>query len=369
MKAELTSSGEGGGVVLDQVTRALGVQGTDFSMLAPKVQGQRTRISVDQSRDTGRPIRLRLTVSFEGPHHEKPEDDDQPVIALRQESEVDVRDKARALTHEVQLGYENFDSTVFIDNDSTEADVRRIFSKEASRQAAMRLLEAGYLVRISVHRITASRMIERFEQDRPIVAGPVMDALEDLRILSRAGGPTPGTKPVRRGSRLLIVSISTLLFSFLYAWGMRANWAASWGLGIIGLVVGAAVAIFSRPSIEEACSGDSQSGQRSRSIVGAFSVSAAALVFGTIVFLNGALDKDEPTLRHGVVISVPRSRTNNRGEATIVRWRDGSTSSIARWLEWNPGYSVGQRVVEYEYPGALGFSWSYVVGDTDGSLR
>lgn len=365
MKAQLTSSRTGGGVVLDRVTEALGVAGGDLSSLGLRVQGQRSTVAVDTDRQTNRPIRLRLSVSFESPRDEKLDEDDQPVIALRQETAVDERDKARALTHEVQLGYEKFDSTVFIDNDSTEADVRRIFSKEATRQAAMRLLDAGFLVRISVHRVTATRPIDRAEKDRPIAPGPVVDALEDLLLMARAGGPKPGTRPTRRGSRLQLVAGGTLLFSLIYAWGMHANWAASWVLASFGLVVGGAVAIFSRPAIEEACAGDSRSGQRSRNIVGAFAGSAAALVFGTIMLLNGALDRGEPTLRHGVVISVPRSRLSKRGETTIVRWRDGSTSSIDRYLEWTPEYSVGQRVVEYEHPGALGFSWSYVVRDQD----
>ncbi len=357
MDAQLTSSRDGGGVVLEQVTAALRVEGSDFSRLDLKVAGRRASLAIQQDTETRRARGLRLSVAFEGLQRAEGEDDDvAPSILLRRETAADESDKARDLTREVQVGYEKFDHAVFIDNDSSEADVRRILSKEATRQAVLRLLEAGFVVRVSVRQVTATRSLAA--EEKRLGAQPVLDALEDLLIVSRAGGPKAGERPGRRGSSLLWGASAVLALSLIYAWAVHANWPASIGLAIFGLVVAGAVAIFSRPAIEAACSGDSGSGPRSRNLIGAFSTAAGALVFGAILHVNGALDSAPPQVRRGVVISVPLigERADGATAATLVRWEDGSTSNVNKWLEWTR-FGLNERVVEYVHPGALGFTW------------
>ena len=68
-------------------------------------------------------------------------------ILLRREIEADELDKACDLAREVQLGCEKFEHAVFIDNDSSEADVQRILAKEATRQLSFSRVVSPSLLR------------------------------------------------------------------------------------------------------------------------------------------------------------------------------------------------------------------------------
>lgn len=82
--------------------------------------------------------------------------------------------------------------------------------------------------------------------------------------------------------------------------------------------------------------------------------STAALVFGAVVHLNGALDSSEGEVWRGVLTSSGSSRGGPfRYDPVDVRWDDGSASTI----RGERSMKKGDRLTERRHPGALGFEW------------
>lgn len=350
-RTQLLSSSGDGGATLDELAAALGLDGGGYSRLGLKLAGQRASVALEQRqrRDSEEVVAVVLTVKFEGGASSSATGDEAPSIVLRREGEGDARDKERGLTVEVQTGYSGFDHAVFINNDSSEADVRRILSREATRQAVLRLLEAGHpVVRISTTGVSVRQPVE----NGVVPTEPVLEALEDLLVVARAGGPKDAA-PKRRGELLLVLAIAGCTAAVCYGVVASQAWPTTLLLLGLGAVAGGLVAFFSRPAIEWACAGDSSSGSRATTVVVLLAIGSGGLISGGLAHLNGALDDSEGEAWHGEVTS---RTTSLRRRATIlprttVRWEDGSTSAIYG------DYSLGDRLTERRHPGALGWEW------------
>lgn len=350
--AQLVSSKPGGRGVLDELTSALGLDVPDPSRLGLRVAGQRVDLRVELVDGVAQAVLV--TARFEGPRPPAGESDEPaPSILLRREQTQDRRDKTRGLTREVQTGFQGFDHAVFIDADASDDDVRRILSKEATRQAVLRLLDEGHFaVRISTTGVTVKHPLEGGHVD----VERLLAALEDLLIVARAGGPR-GTASTKRGELLLGVAVGGCTLMAAYAFLAWSAWTTSLLVAGIGVVVGGAAALFSRPSVEAACAGDSGSGKRSAAVVALVGVAAAALTFGALVHANGALDRSEGEEWRGVIVDVwhgKLQRSAERGQQRItVRWRDGSSSTC----RWSGFAEQGDHFSEVRHRGALGFEW------------
>lgn len=355
-RAQLTTSSGGGGTALDELTSELGLEAGDYARLGLRLAGQRVQVSLERrSRDevgAGEVEGVVLSVKFEGKHADTA--DTQPNIVLRRERDADVQEKDRGLTVGVQTGYPGFDHAVFIDNDSSEADVRRILRLEATRQAVLRLLDAGHAaVRISTTGVTVRQRVK----GGVVRAAPVLDALEDLLIVSRAGGPRDAAPP-KRGELVLGLAVALCTAAIAYAGLAWAAWPTSFAVSGIGLIAGAIVAFFARPSVETAMSGDSSSGRRAALATVLVGFTVAGFVFGGLEHANGALDDSKGKEWRGVITatsaaSASRHRSTDRHRTLEVRWSDGSTER----LRYESGVSVGDHVFETRHPGALGFPW------------
>ncbi len=357
-RAQLVSSSGRGDGALDELVSALGVEGSGAARLVLRLAGQRVQVGLERrGSDEQSPAvtGVVLTVKFER-GRARSSDDAPPSIVLRHEGNADDRDKERGLVREVQLGYARFDHAVFIDNDSSEEDVRRILSKEATRQAVLRLLDAGHFaVRIS----TTGVSVHHQAKDGVIRTGPVLDALEDLLIVARAGGPKDAA-PTRRGETLLGVGVGLTTALVAYGWLAYRAWPTTLAVVGVGLVAGLIVAFFSRPSLEAACAGDSNSARRALVLLLLVALSTTGLVFGALEHLNGALDDSSGDLWRGVVepglvvhIGLSRRGFVSESNPVNVRWDDGSTSVVNASFMVRPG----DRVSELRHPGALGFPW------------
>lgn len=360
-RAQLLSSSDGGGEALYGLASALGIDGHDFSRLALKLAGQRVIITLErrsQAPDFEHRLErttleaIVLTVKFEG----APDADASANIVLRRERDADVRDKDRGLTVEVQTGFPGFDHAVFIDNDSSEADVRRVLSKEATRQAVLRLLDAGHgSIRISATGVTVKQRLKRETVD----VEAVLTALEDLLIVARAGGPREAARG-KRGELLFGVGVALCTAAVAYAWLCYQWWSTTLLVLGIGVVAGAITAFLTRPAIEAACSGDSGSSKRSAAVLALFAFAAGAFVVGGLVHANGALDGSESELWRGVVAdiqdttSVDRNNKRSSRHTTVLRWQDGTETTITGS---DLGVRKGDRVTERRHAGALGWEW------------
>lgn len=350
----MSSSGKGDGALDGLVSQLQLDEGRGASRLELKLAGRRVHVATEhRDRQNLQLEGVRLSVEFErapgtaDAGSQSP--DSGPRIVLRREHEDDVTDKDRGLTREVQTGFAGFDHAVFIDNDSSEADVLRVLATEATRQAVLRLLEAGHHAVL----ITSSRVTVRHPVNDGVVrAGPVMDALEDLLIVARAGGPKESA-PSRRGELLTLIGCGVSAAAGCYGWLTWSAWPTSLGIGSLGVIAGAIVAFFSRPTVEAACSGDSASARRAATLLGLCWFTSAALVFGGVVHLNGALDDSEGEVWHGVLTSTGARRRPFSFDPVGVRWSDGSTSII----NGDSFMRAGDRITERRHPGAFGFGW------------
>ena len=348
----MASSGEGEGA-LDEFVSQLQLEGRGSSRLELKLAGRRVHVALEHSnRDSGNPQLegVRLEVEFERAPGSKSEFKDAgPRIVLRREHADDVTDKDRGLTREVQTGFAGFDHAVYVDNDSSEADVHRVLATEATRQAVLRLLDAGHRTVL----ITSNRVIVRQAVNEGVVrAGPVLDALEDLLIVARAGGPKDAAPP-RRGELLTLIGSGVSAAAGCYGWLTWNTWPTSLGILSLGLIAGAIVAFFSRPAVEGACSGDSSSARRATTLLLLCAFTTAALIFGGVVHLNGALDDSEGEVWRGVLTSNGARRKPFSYDPVGVRWNDGSTSTI----NGDSFMRAGDRITERRHPGAFGFGW------------
>ncbi|MEW5741048.1 MAG: hypothetical protein AB1938_19155 [Myxococcota bacterium] len=336
---------------LNDVAEALGVTYRGGEALDVRIDGQRARLQLiisfdgDGVRRFDRVEGLELLVFFEGA---PPPRSDDANILLRVEDGADRAAKKRGVAVEVQLGSPGFDREVYIDNTSSEADVRRILAKEATRQAVRRLL-AGHVHAI---RITPQYARVKLEPRGEVFeARPILEALEDLLIVARAGGPKDPA-PAQRGLTLLTgLGVSTALAG-LYAWYSANEWPAGLGPLFIGGACGALVAFFSRPALESAMRGGSGSGRRVGFSLLLLWAAVGLAVTGALTHLNGALDDSKATKRTGVVASVAEGSVGERVQVRI-RWKDGEDERL--WTPFAP--RKGDRVTEYSHPGALGFDW------------
>lgn len=352
-RAQLVSSSDAGGGALDELVSRLGLEGTGFSRLGLKLAGRQVEVALDftdadpEALRSGKTLEgVRLSVEFERGGAAKDSDEASPTIVLRREHQLDVRDKERGLTREVQTGYERFDHAVFIDNDSTEADALQVLRSEATRQAVLRLLDTGHpSVRITRTGVSVRHRVV----DEKVRVGPLLDALEDLLIVARAGGPRDPAPP-RRGETWVLVGAGVCAACVAYAYLTWQAWPTSLWILSLGALAGAIVAFLARPSLEEACAGDSSSARRATLLLSMAWLASGALVFGALEHLNGSLDGSEGEVWHGVLTSTGSNRSRSR---VGVRWEDGSTSSI----RGDSSMHQGDRITERRHPGALGFSW------------
>ncbi len=343
----------------DALARRFGVDGSGHEHLSGRIEGQRVTAQLQRNPDSERQAHgVSLTVYFEG----KPRlGDDGPSLLLRGEDATDVRDKARGLVREVQLGFPGFDRQVFIDNTCSEAEARRLLSKESTREAARRILDLdGSSILITPTSATFSMPLRATTP-----AAVLSTALDELLTVARVGGPRDTARSQQRGTALPAVSVITLGLTVPYAWWVQTTWPASVGVASVAGVLAGVAALFARPAIEDACAGDSASASRARAVLTGFVLSAFAFTFGVLVHLNGALDDSPGVLWRGVVTSVSTptrsSRSSGLTRLVHVRWRDGSKDTRV-WDAQKPG----DEYLERRFRGALGFEW---VGRGRGEVR
>lgn len=367
----------GGERELDALAHALGIDGTGFTRLDAVLDGARVIVQLEfvERRDLDevdldvRSYRrvahaLELIVMFEGSERVQRRSD-APSIQLRRETQADRADKRSGLVKEVQTGFERFDHAVFVDNESSEADAKRILSKEATRQAVLRLLEAGHeAVNISTTSVSVRHVLEPDEVDFVHVQ-PVLDALDDLRVVSRAGGPKD-VRPPRKGENSLAVLIALGVLAITYALGTSAHFETGFLPLLIGLVVGGIVAFFSRPFLADDVAGDSGSGRRSGQLTLAAFCTAAGLVTGGLVHLDVLFDSSEPQVDTGVVTRVHEEEVRRDGGGASRRRRRTEVVQFITVrdahggiedLEWSGDARVGDRYVVTRRAGAFGFAW------------
>lgn len=351
--AQLVSSKGGGGEVLDELVARLGLEGTGFSRLGLRLDDRRVVVELirtGRSHDLFRRVTgVHLTVKFGGRARSAPLfelEGDEPTILLRRETALDRRDKERGLTVEVQTGYAGFDHAVYVDNDASEADARRVLSTEATRQAVLRLLEHHSSVRISPTGVTVRQDAKQEAFDTDVL----LETLEDLLIVARAGGPS-AERPRRSGELLLGVAAGFAALMGCYAVLAHQAWPTSLLVAAPGVLAGAAVALFARPTIEDICRGDAGSGKRSSTILLLLSAATAALVFAALAHANGALDSSEGEHWKGEVMLV---MSGKRSSTVTVRWDNDGSREL---LDADQAVSPGARVNELRHPGALGFTW------------
>lgn len=330
----------------DALAHRFETPGTGHASLSGRINGQ--RVTAELLRDADRDPRahgVSLTVHFEG----KPRlHDDGPSLLLRGEDATDVRDKERGLVREVQTGFPAFDRRVFIDNTCSEDEARRLLAKESTRTAARRLLDIdGSSIFITPTSATFSMPLQQSTQ-----ADLLEEVLDEMLTVARVGGPRDTARSKHRGTALPVISAVTMALTFGHALWAYSQWPVSFAVAGIAVVVALAVALFSRPAIEDACAGDSSSGSRVHASVFGFALTALAGTFGLIVHLNGALDASKGSMWHGVVADVSEGRTRRRFKTMRVQWRDGTQDA----RPWEP-LKRGDRYTERRFDGALGFEW------------
>jgi hypothetical protein len=369
VRAELTFEGGDSQGELGPLLSRLGVEGgARSSKVGLKLNGQRVVLELDfvderldDWNDTPR-VRSRarrlhgvdVLVRFEGVRGGS--GDGAPCIELRRETSTDQRDKRTGLVREVQTGFAGFDRAVFIDNDASEADVRRILSKEATRQAVLRLLDAGHpCVRFT----PASVSVRHLVSGGAVNPDGLLETLEDLLVVARAGGPRDAV-PARRGERLRVLIVAGAALGAAYAGLLWVSYRPSVLPLFVGAVVGGIAGFFLRPWLEARSSGDSGSGARAWQATAGAMVAVGGLTAGALQHLNVALDSTGE-LAHGVVSQVlTERRAVGQGrpssldvEALVVRFRDGEEQRVP----WSSPAHVGDRYVETRHRGALGFEW------------
>ncbi len=360
MRATLASSKSADHDALDPLCDALGLEARGVGELELNVDGRKVTVSIGdrlqrngaRSTSTSR-LRAEVHVFFE--RGRTPSDEARrrpPSIVLRREDDGDVTDKNRGLVKELQTGYAGFDHAVFVDHDASEADARRVLSKEATRQAVIALIDQGLVVHWGLRSVKLSVPVDA---DRPPDARFWGAVLEDLLSASKAGGLRDAA-PARSGEALLTVSIVAAALSAVWGWvadrSYRTDTVLPW---LVVLVVAGLTAFLARPSLERAFAGHSASGKWSVGALLCWAITAGALTLGTLLTVNATLDRSEPAVRHGVVVAAPRSGFLGRYTA-VVRWRSGSESSVSDTMR----FEHGEKVTEFRRTGGLGFDWSWI---------
>lgn len=264
----------------DHLAHGLGVEGEAHETLIARVKGQRVRLELLRRREERHASGLRITIAFEG----KPvSSEGGPQILLRAETTQDGRDKERGLAREVQTGFEGFDAAVYVDHSCSDQEALRVLGREATRQAALRLIEQADAT-IRIHRGEVVVKLPLNQRTKPSL---LEDALDDALILSRAGGPK-GDAVEQRGSTLLALSMTALGLAVLYVGILNSLRPTAYGAIGVGVVVAALFALFSRPSIEDACAGDSGSPRRAMATIVGFSMALGLFTYGILVHLGGS---------------------------------------------------------------------------------
>lgn len=369
-RAQITWSRRKAGGQLDELVHRLGLEGTGYSALGLKLNGQRVALRLDFE-EVGRArlentvegrlrerqlVAVEVTAKFERGVEQKEEEEPEgaPSIELRRETKTDREDKRSGLTVEIQTGFSGFDHAVFIDNDSSEADARRVLSKEATRQAVLRLLDANVGTRPrhqSVTITTTGVTIRHVVQNQYVDSGPLLEAIEDLLIIARAGGPKDA-RPGRRGENLAVLSVAFAALAIMYCLWVWLGYRSSFLPLLVGGVVGAGAGFFTRPLLENLVRGDSGSGRRAWQMLAAVVVGVGGFSGAALAHVNVLLDDEKPTVRRGVVTRVWEKPGKNGGQLIDVRYPEGTVS-----FRWSGYVRAGQHYTERHHPGAFGFEW------------
>jgi hypothetical protein len=364
-RAQVLFSRRDGKDELTEVIRRLGLEleGSGYSRLGLKLNGQHVVIESEfhePRRDLDDLVTVydktleavHLVVKFEGVERSQLETGaGAPSIELRRETVKDRRDKTTGLVKELQTGFAGFDKAVFIDNDSTEADARRVLAKEATRQAVLRLLEYD----VGGVFISTTSVSVRLLARGKVHVEELLHALEDLLIVARAGGPK-SKRPGRRGEHLAELMVAASVLSAGYA---LVPWYLNDGSVLplfVGVVIGGIAGFFTRPFFESRVAGDSGSGARAWKLTAAAMVTAGGLCAGLLQTLNTALDSGEGEVHHGVITGVIAKSTSKNFpdvRAIDVRFRDGEE----RRVRWTFDATVGWHYRETRHKGGLGFEW------------
>lgn len=336
---------------LREVANALGVQWSGAPELKVRIDGTPVRFDLDIN--SGTVVGVEVRVAFEGP----PRANAALQIELRRETDQDREGKARGITREVQTGIAGFDHAVFIDENTSEGDVKRLLASDETRAAVLRLLDSRCrAVRISGLEVKGSWSMS----DDVFPAERLLQAAEDLLVVRRAGAPSEAG-PGRRGWALVIGavvlgSLSPVALAFaLVAWTTYA-WFA-----VLGVVLGVVLGRLARPLLARAVAGDAGSFTRYRVASGFTSFGAWWLVPALLVALNGGLDRSPGVARLGTVEHVGAADDESSTVEVTVKWDDGTTSD-EDFPELGAGsVAAGDRVSQRRHPGLLVGWWEDAV--------
>lgn len=240
-----------------------------------------------------------------------------PDVRFRREDDHDVMAKERGVARELQTGDEAFDRAVYIESDAPDAHLSVMLAAPGVRAAIARLIELGLTVRIQEGTVSTS------DDAKPACFAPerLSDIVGLLRVV--AGAPRslePVVEEPKSGARV----VANLVYLFLPV-GIVLLWLGSSQYPQVGysthvftgIAAGIVIALLIQPLLTRAVRGRSTSHRelvplRSASFVG-FSVFA----IGTVILLNGALDRSAEWVEQGTVESASHDSEDGNTSVTI----------------------------------------------------